>query len=800
MESANDDFESTPLVFNLNKDKIENIENILLIDDTVFQNEIFYNSANSKTLSIKYSIHSSTEELEKLLNDNFTKIKRIGFIFDDSLINYKQFLDSNLFFNNDDFSKSKQDEYSPNLKFIINLAKKFNVENLDYLVCNSLKYENWVKYFEILKKETNSIIGASKNKTGNIKYGGDWILESTNENVKNIYWNEKINNYKSTLITDTISTSTTILNSDINNYTWPVTINGGTQGSTVIVTLGDDITLTDVSQYFIIGSDYITIDGSSNNVIIDGVENWLGLVKNGTSQTFGYSNTTIQNINMNTSGGSTLANYYGWICWEYFCSGSNFNEVNNCSSNGNINFNCGGISGQYTSSNNGSIVFNNCNSSGDIGNSAGGISGYYFCYNQGNATINNCFSTGNIDAEGGGITGQGTGKLQGTVSYNNCYSSGNIGTWAGGIVGYNAYSSTITNCYSTGAISGENSGGIMGRLSTSSIITNSFSYGTVTGTGANGMVGDNSSGITQINCYVADGNWSNTDALANLTGTPTYDSSGNLVTPCGNVWADVFVTGNFTTWIFSTLGYSPYTTELTDTFSQTILQSRSSDSAIDSSGHTYSIISINDQLPSEFPSITITSSNGSIQTLIDTPVGTYNIKILQNSDYSITNFDLTIDLICFVEGTKILCLKNNKEEYVKIEELKMGDLVKTLTDSYVSVKMIGMNEFQNNPSSKENSIYKFNDLMVTGKHILLTDWNKKDKLKYVRDSKTDDKYRIMAYKDDRFNQVIDDKKYTIYNIVLHETKQYGIWAEGVLTESANMKTMKKYGYKILNKN
>ena len=59
---------------NLQENKIESIPlkyntinfeiiNILLIDDTLYQNEILLNSTNSDTLAIKYNINSSKKEL-----------------------------------------------------------------------------------------------------------------------------------------------------------------------------------------------------------------------------------------------------------------------------------------------------------------------------------------------------------------------------------------------------------------------------------------------------------------------------------------------------------------------------------------------------------------------------------------------------------------------------------------------------------------------------------------------------------------------------------------------------------------
>lgn len=73
-----------PFEFNLINSEVKNI---LLIDSNVYQNEIFFNSVNSNTLVIKYNINSSKKELEDLITNNFTKIDRIGFVFNDALTN-----------------------------------------------------------------------------------------------------------------------------------------------------------------------------------------------------------------------------------------------------------------------------------------------------------------------------------------------------------------------------------------------------------------------------------------------------------------------------------------------------------------------------------------------------------------------------------------------------------------------------------------------------------------------------------------------------------------------------------------
>ena len=106
-----------------------------------------------------------------------------------------------------------------------------------------------------------------------------------------------------------------------------------------------------------------------------------------------------------------------------------------------------------------------------------------------NNIVTNCYSTGAITGQfSGGICGYLAGFSGGSVTISNCYSTGAIsGGNAGGICGYRAGDSgsvTITNCYSTGAIS-SGGGGICGsnagQSAGSVTITNCYSSGTMTG-------------------------------------------------------------------------------------------------------------------------------------------------------------------------------------------------------------------------------------------------------------------------------------------------------------------------------
>ena len=126
------------------------------------------------------------------------------------MMNNKFFLNNELFFTENDilqFENNKEflENYSSNVIFLIEICKKFNIKNIDFLACNSLEHNNWKIYYELLKYFSTTIIGASNDLTGNIKYGGDWVIENTNEDIQNIYFNENITNYSSTLFSSSIS-------------------------------------------------------------------------------------------------------------------------------------------------------------------------------------------------------------------------------------------------------------------------------------------------------------------------------------------------------------------------------------------------------------------------------------------------------------------------------------------------------------------------------------------------------------------------------------------------------------------
>lgn len=170
-----------------------------------------------------------------------------------------------------------------------------------------------------------------------------------------------------------ITSSVTIYSaSDLGAYNWPITISGGTSENPVVITLDADITLNDASNYFIIGSKYVTFDGNNHTITIDiGIGfNYLGLIKNGTSYTpitNGYSNITIKNIVVSTAD-NILNTYAGWIGQESFGWNASNVSIDNCHTNGSQTYSgSGGIVSRKSPA-----IVTNCHCTGAIMTSVGG--------------------------------------------------------------------------------------------------------------------------------------------------------------------------------------------------------------------------------------------------------------------------------------------------------------------------------------------------------------------------------------------------------------------------------------------
>lgn len=170
--------------------------------------------------------------------------------------------------------------------------------------------------------------------------------------------------------------------------------------------------------------------------------------------------------------------------------------------------------------------------------------------------------------------------------------------------------------------------------------------------------------------------------------------------------------------------------------------------------------------------------------------------------YYVTDFYIgTSSNYCFNKGTEILCTRNFVDRYIPIEFInKETDLVKTykhgnkkIQNIYHSLLKNNVNEFTKSMFVMKKKENMTNDLIVTGGHSILVDNYKTDELerKHVKAfgflDPIDDKQLLLAGFSDSFTQIEGDDIYDIFHIVLEDddgkSKRYGIWANGVLTES-----------------
>jgi hypothetical protein len=651
-------------------DSYDSIQNILLIDQSVTQYQVFYDSANASSYPILYNSLTKREDLSQLLSQ-FTHLDRIAFAFHGiypGCYYDKPFLEEDPYFTLD---SSGSVIVSENVSFVQSLISTFTVSHVDFLGCNLLLSEEWIKYFDVLSANSDCVVGASNDQTGNLKYGGDWILENTIENVRDTYFTSQIEDLTTTLLPQTITTNTTISQSDIASTTWPVTISG----TNITVTFGSNLTLTSATHKFQITGSNVTINGGNNTVTVGSVTSYPGLFQFNA----GLTNITLQNIKMVVNSPSTLLG--GAFASDKITYPNGFNIIN-CSTSGTVTlpssagafFGYGSnpssmilsnttITNSYNTlalpSQNGgffplwmnvgtscTLKMSNCYNSGTIGSVSAGFIDSYSTLNT-NAVINltNCYNIANQTADySGGFFGCNVGGSNGSsITLTNCYSIGNFlqagcsaffsqGTFfTGGTMSIN-----MTKCYAIGSMPnlGDTGGFIGATVGSVGTITISNSYLFATPSSTIPMVNTSTAQTkTLTNCYtVSAGTWSDTSANAALTNTPTS------IYVSGTVWTSRSVntayllssyTGN--TYVESTTSFTG-NLYITNTASTPLNTYTSSAAAY---GTNLTLVSVNSANPATYATINATSGIISFSNL---STGTYTARVLS---YTTTNSQYT---------------------------------------------------------------------------------------------------------------------------------------------------------------
>ncbi len=167
--------------------------NLLLVDSTIPSLNTFLDGVNQNTKTVTYSIEDTFESLkEKIDNLGILNFDYMGFVFQDKHYFFQKFISDNSFITLQNNNINIIEENNTTL-LIKELVRKYSIKTLDFLACNLLNYPEWKNYFDYLMKENEGLlVRASNDKTGNLNAGGNWILESTNQDVSNLYFNENI--------------------------------------------------------------------------------------------------------------------------------------------------------------------------------------------------------------------------------------------------------------------------------------------------------------------------------------------------------------------------------------------------------------------------------------------------------------------------------------------------------------------------------------------------------------------------------------------------------------------------------
>ncbi len=153
-----------------------NFSHVLLVCNQVPDYSLFLDSVNESTCSILYSSETTQEELFRLIREKTTSAERIGFVS----------RKNDLFVEGRSFLESKE--------VLVSIIDEFHVGHMDFLACDTLNDPLWKEFYDSL--EVVVVIGASADRTGNLKYGGNWLMESTMEDVEKVYFTSSIEYYQ----------------------------------------------------------------------------------------------------------------------------------------------------------------------------------------------------------------------------------------------------------------------------------------------------------------------------------------------------------------------------------------------------------------------------------------------------------------------------------------------------------------------------------------------------------------------------------------------------------------------------
>jgi DNA-binding beta-propeller fold protein YncE len=184
------------------------------------------------------------------------------------------------------------------------------------------------------------------------------------------------------------------------------------------------------------------------------------------------------------------------------------------------------------------------------------------------------------------------------------------------------------------------------------------------------------------------------------------------------------------------------------------------------------------------------------------------IHVAEMNANRVGRYIVSASVPCFKKDTKILTHKG----YRLIQDLKKGDLVKTLKNGYKQIDIIYTTKMYHPslPERTKEQLYKcsqseypdlFEPLVITGNHSILVDEfsNEEQRQKTIemlgKVYVTDTKYRLPACVDPRASVYETEGIYNVYHLALENNisyMNYAIYANGLLVETCSKKILNEF--------
>jgi len=144
------------------------------VDQSLPDYQVFLDSVNDSTCAVLYSSATTKQELYRMIREKTESVERFAFAFmEDGILCGAPMVHSK--------------------ELLMSLVRDYHATHMDFLACYTLEDPLYKELYASLEKIV--VVGASSDRTGNLKYGGNWTMENTKEDIEQIYFTKAIENY-----------------------------------------------------------------------------------------------------------------------------------------------------------------------------------------------------------------------------------------------------------------------------------------------------------------------------------------------------------------------------------------------------------------------------------------------------------------------------------------------------------------------------------------------------------------------------------------------------------------------------